>query len=123
MVFAAQVISVTVVVAVDELSYGDYSRNAEVLSAVLGRIAPMPIIAATSAMILLEGVRNLMVLSNYLSNRLVKPLIEKRRQEGRAEAHAEWQLWNQRRLEAENRGETFTEPPPDSPNGSNPAAS
>ncbi len=68
-------------VVVDELSYGVHSRDAEILSAILGRTAPIPIIAATSAMILMEGVRNILVLSNYLHNRFVKPLIEKRRQE------------------------------------------
>ena len=133
MVFAAQVISVTIVVVADELTYGSHGRNAEVLSAVLGRIAPVPIIAATSAMILLEGVRNLMVLSNYLHNRFVKPLIEKRREEmeqqraedrdqGRAESHAEWRSWNERRLEADSKGEPFTEPPPSGPNGPSPSS-
>lgn len=82
-----------------------------------------------------------MVLSNYLHNRFVKPLIEKRRQEmerrlaestaqgiaegmvqGRAQIHAEWSSWNQRRLEAEISGEPFTEPPPAGPNGSSPAS-
>ena len=141
MVFATQVVSVTIVVVADELTFGTHGRNAELLSAVLGRIAPVPIFAATSAMILLEGVRNLMVLSNYLHNRFVQPLIEKRKEEmqrrldesraqglvegiaqGKAKADADWQLWNQRRLEAESKGEPFTEPPPSGHNGSSPSS-
>ena len=82
-------------------------------------------------MISLEGVRNLMILSNYLHNRFVRPLIEKRKEEeelrraqgvaiGKAEVHAEWRSWNQRRLEAESKGEQFTEPPPSSLNEASP---
>lgn len=33
-------------------------------------------------------------------------------EEGREEKHNEWEAWNERRLEAEARGETFNEPPP-----------
>ena len=32
--------------------------------------------------------------------------------EGRSESDAEWEAWNQRRLDAEQRGEPFTEPLP-----------
>lgn len=38
--------------------------------------------------------------------------------EGRAEAYAEWTAWNRRRMEAEAKGEPFTEPPPSPSNGS-----
>ena len=48
--------------------------------------------------------------------------MEKKRQEGREEAIAErdalWDAWNRRRMEAEARGEPFTEPPPSARNGS-----
>ena len=40
---------------------------------------------------------------------------EKRRAEGRAESHAEWVAWNERRMTAEARGESFDEPPPELP--------
>jgi len=33
--------------------------------------------------------------------------------EGRKEADAAWRAWNERRLDAEARGEPFTEPPPE----------
>ena len=57
-------------------------------------------------------------------------LMEKKRQEGReegreegrtagrTETNAEWDAWNQRRIQAEANGEPFTEPPPSARNGS-----
>ena len=37
---------------------------------------------------------------------------ERRRSEGRAEERAKWAAWNARRLEAEESGQPFAEPPP-----------
>ena len=53
-----------------------------------------------------------MVIADYLREKLVVPLQEKRRAEGRAEANKRWREWNRRRREAEARGETFDEPEP-----------
>ncbi len=52
--------------------------------------------------------------------------VEKKRQEARRESREEaiaerdalWDAWNQRRMEAEANGESFTEPPPSARNGS-----
>ena len=58
-----------------------------------------------------------MVLADYLRVKLVDPLREglraEGRVEGRAEAHSIWREWNRRRREAEARGEAFDEPEPD----------
>ena len=78
-----------------------------------------------------------MVLADYLRVKLVAPLREglraegrvkgrtegrvegraegpvEGRAEGRAEAHSVWREWNRRRREAEARGEAFDEPEPD----------
>ena len=43
---------------------------------------------------------------------------EEGRKAGRAEANAAWDEWNRRRMEAEGKGEPFTEPPPSARNGS-----
>ena len=40
------------------------------------------------------------------------------REEGSAETNAAWREWNRRRLDAEARGELFSEPTPDPRNGS-----
>ena len=57
-----------------------------------------------------------MVTARYLTNKFVKPVIEKHRAEGRDEGRDEerrmWTDWNTRRLEAEKNGEPFDEPPP-----------
>ena len=56
-----------------------------------------------------------MVTYRYLSDKFLKPLHEKLREEGRKEGREEvqhrWASWNQRRLEAEQNGQPFDEPP------------
>ena len=76
-------------------------------------ITVLVIVATTNSILLVEGIP--MVAERYL---------ERRFQEGKAEgeetgqaigekkAHKRWEAWNRRRLEAEARNETFTEPPP-----------
>ena len=58
----------------------------------------------------------LMSLYQAMVNRLVIPVIEAHkaegRQEGRTEVMAEWRAWNRRRLVAEREGREFDEPPP-----------
>jgi flagellar biosynthesis/type III secretory pathway protein FliH len=57
-----------------------------------------------------------MVLASYLKERWTKEAKEEGREEGRTEGstqtQSEWETWNRRRVEAENRGEPFNEPPP-----------
>ena len=56
-----------------------------------------------------------MVISAILRERNRQKDLEERRRardEGRSEVQTLWEAWNQRRLEAEERGEAFTEPPP-----------
>ena len=67
-----------------------------------------------------------MVTKRYLDSKLVEPirrqLREEVREEGRKEGKAigeelerqRWVAWYHRRLESEARGETFSEPPPNS---------
>ena len=91
--------------------------------AVWSDAAPLTIVAAAAALALTEIGRSLMVIARRLEEGLER-LREQRREEGRAEGRVEgleeglaradsgWEAWNQRRLEAEARGEPFTEPPP-----------
>ena len=57
-----------------------------------------------------------MVIADWLRTKLVAPLQDSLREEGREEGRAEvlsdWREWNRRRLEAEARGEEFNEPEP-----------
>ena len=61
-----------------------------------------------------------MVIADWLRTKLVAPLQDSLREEGRQEGRSEgldeannnWREWNQRRREAEARGEQFNEPEP-----------
>ena len=59
-----------------------------------------------------------MVTYRYLSDKFLKPLHERQRQEGlekgREEERRKWVAWNQRREKAKGEGEQFVEPPPGS---------
>ena len=79
--------------------------------AVWSDAAPLTIVAAAAALALTEIGRSLMVLVRRLEESLER-VREQRRAEGRAEVNRAWREWNERRLEAEARGEPFTEPPP-----------
>lgn len=54
----------------------------------------------------------LMSLYQFMVNNFVIPVIEKHRDEGRAEERAAWREWNRRRIDAEAQGLPFNEPPP-----------
>ena len=53
-----------------------------------------------------------MVTGEWMRQKLVEPLKEKQRQEGVELADSSWRAWNNRRLEAEAKGEHFDEPTP-----------
>ena len=59
-----------------------------------------------------ETWETIMVLANHLRQRLLEPLKERQRMEGRAESDAAWRAWNARREKAAASGEPFDEPPP-----------
>ena len=62
-----------------------------------------------------------MILSNSLEqwiNRKWDERDARNRAEGRAVERAEWRAWNNRRLDAESKGDIFDEPMPGSDNGS-----
>lgn len=61
---------------------------------------------------IVEGPKSVMVVADYFTKRWLNPLKEQLRQEGRAETNAKWEAWNARRMEAEEKGEPFDEPPP-----------
>jgi len=70
-------------------------------------VAPLIITAAANAILLVEGIP--MVSEQFLKRR------EARGEErGRRETQQLWEDWNQRRLEAEKKGEEFKDPPPGS---------
>ncbi len=53
-----------------------------------------------------------MVLASYLKERWTKEAREEGREEGSTQIQSEWEAWNNRRVDAESRGEPFNGPPP-----------
>ena len=74
--------------------------------AVLGGMPGIIALSTASTIVFLEGLE-------MLSERYLK----RRYEEGRAEERKAWEDWNRRRVEAEEAGEKFNEPPPSGRNG------
>ena len=62
----------------------------------------------------------ILVTARYLRNKFVTPIVEKLRDEGKAEGrsemHREWLIWYRNSEEAKAKGMPFDEPPPESSN-------
>ena len=111
-----------------EVSSGNQEGIAGTAIAVVSAAAPaspLIIIYAILTISAIDVVGGLTVVTaRYLTDKFLKPRIEKRRAEARAEGLAEgltegreeerreWTDWNRRRLEAEANGVPFDEPPP-----------
>ena len=54
----------------------------------------------------------IVVLAGYFRDKFVEPQREKYRDQGRKEVEDRWREWNQRRLDAQEKGEEFNEAPP-----------
>lgn len=106
----------TALVAWYEVSYGNHQSLLETAIAVGGNagmaapLIPLTAVLIVSVLDTLGGF--IMVTARYLTDKWLKPLIEKRRAEGREQVMAEVREWNRRRLEAERKGEPFDEPLP-----------
>ena len=81
------------------------------LAALCHDLAALAVTAAALSMVITETGRYLMVLAAAFEE-----WREKRRREQIARAvrenNAEWDAWNERRMQAEQRGKPFNEPPP-----------
>jgi hypothetical protein len=107
-----------------EVSSGEHENLADTIIAVAAKtavVSPAIVIYAILITVLTDLTEGAVVVTKrYLTNRFVKPLIERQkaegleegRKEGRREAFEEIRDWNIRRLEAEKKGEPFQDPPP-----------
>ena len=113
--FFAQMACWTLMVAWDEAVYGDHAHAVEYLRVVGRDSSHMVQMFILNTIGIVELGRLIMVLAQGIADRL-KERREKFKAElmaeGRAELAAEVAAWNERRLEAEARGEKFDEPPP-----------
>ena len=87
---------------------------------IIDRLPSVGVGAAAITIALMEVARTVMVIGGNLERWLKKReqerldrAVAEARSEALAEVQRKWAEWNQRRLDAEARGEPFTEPPPD----------
>ena len=125
--------SIQVVVAAAWLvrtAIADESRNGvpDILTYLWLNMAPAAVSSATFALVIVDTVNGIMVLSTWLEDELKKrrqrqiqaavekavaKATEKATEEGRTRERQRWVDWNQRREAAAVAGEEFNEPPPD----------
>jgi hypothetical protein len=93
---------------------------------IIDRLPSVGVGAAAITIALMEVARTVMVIGGNLERWLKKReqerldrAVAEARSEALAEVQRKWAEWNQRRLDAEARGEPFTEPPPDVPSDAN----
>ncbi len=129
--FFAQMMGWTAMVAWHEAVYGDHAHTVEYLRAVGRDSSHMVQMFILNTIGVVELGRLIMVLAQGIADRLKErrekfkaELIAQGKAEGiaegiaegktagRTELAAEIAAWNERRLEAESRGEKFDEPPP-----------
>ena len=121
--FFAQMVGWTVMVAWHEAVYGDPAHTVEYLRAVGRDSSHMVQMFILNTIGIVELGRLIMVLAQGIADRLkerrekfkaelIAQGIAEGKTKGRAELAAEIAAWNERRLEAETRGEKFDEPPP-----------
>ena len=136
----AMTVGWTAFVAWHEVSSGKHESLADtsiVVATSTAIVSPAIVIYAILITVLADLTEGAVVVTKrYLTNKFVKPLIERHKaegrrqghqqgrqegrkeglheglQEGRKEAFEEIHDWNLRRLEAEKKGEPFQEPPP-----------
>jgi hypothetical protein len=118
--FAIQNIAGISLVCWYEITQQTQDSVVETILAISQGTAPIAVGSAAATITLMETVRSVMVIAASLDRWLKEKeakRIERRRAEGRAEgrveAHKAWSEWNRQRLEAEAKGESFAEPPPD----------
>ena len=139
LIFSAQVIAWTILVVLEEVGYGGHRRPTEMVIAIGLKVGTLIVVSIAYTMILLEGVRSLMVISSYLEDKLnekrkrdaakrkaeeekriaeavetaVAEAVEVATAEATSQAHRAWADWNRQRLQAEEEGRSFNEPPPE----------
>ena len=113
----------TALVAQTVMASGEHSGMLETIVAIISASAPgefLIIIYSLMIVTALEyGGSVIVVTARYLTNKWVKPLQDKLRQEGRKAERKAWLARERRRLEAEAKGIPFDEPYPDADDDSN----
>ena len=101
-------------------AHGNYASSSLLVVETAGKsgpAAPLILLLAVSLVSLADSLEGIIVVTKrYLDSKLVEPVRRQLREEGTSEERKRWEAWNRRRLEAEAKGEAFTESPPGSEN-------
>ena len=118
--FAIQNIAGTSLVCWYEIAVLNEDDTVLTVLNIIDRLPSVGVGAAAITIALMEVARTVMVIGGNLERWLKKReqerldrAVAEARSEALAEVQRKWAEWNQRRLDAEARGEPFTEPPPD----------
>ncbi len=115
-IFSVQVITYSVLL----IRYEAVKGNApmETVQVVVAQLAAFMAVATGTTFIIFQGVDFLMFLTQIYKERLQRKIKEaevKGKAAGKAEERDLWMEWNNRRLEAMEKGEEFNENPPAKP--------
>ncbi len=108
-VFSLQVILYAVLLIRHEVAKGNAPMEAA--QVIVAQLASVMAVATGITFILFQGVDFVMFLTQLYKERL-KRKIKQAKAEAKAEERGLWEEWNNRRLEAEAKGDEFNEPPP-----------
>ena len=108
-IFSLQVIVYAFFLIRYEVAKGNAAM--ETLQVLMVQLAAAMAVATGTTLIFLQGVDFIMFLSQ-MYKKYVGRQIQEAKAEGKAEERELWKAWNNRRLEAEAKGQQFKEPPP-----------
>lgn len=111
--FVALVIVTTALVVWHEVAVGATAGNLETFLAIARGLSPVVVVVAAWSVVSVEVGR--MFSEWYLNRRYAKGHAEghaEGRTEGRARERKRWESWNRARLDAQEQGRKFTDPPP-----------
>ncbi len=115
-IFSVQVITYSVLLIRYEAAKGN--AQMETVQVVVAQLAAFMAVATGTTFIIFQGVDFLMFLTQIYKERLQRKIKEaevKGKAAGKAEERDLWMEWNNRRLEAMDKGEEFNENPPAKP--------
>ena len=117
--FSIQVVIATVWLVRAALTDDSTNGTAAVLVYIWQYMAPAAVSSAAFALVIIDGINGIMVLSTWLEEvlekrkqRQIKAAADFARVEATAEVQKRWEEWNSRREAAVSAGERFSEPPP-----------
>ena len=96
--FSVSNLTATCVIVIDEIVGSGGADPITVFSGIAERVAVSGVALAITIFSVLEVLSFAMIAADYFRRKYLEPLKERQREEGRAEANAKWDEWNERRM-------------------------